>query len=104
MTSVQLKEGQVGISYANTLTAHTGYWASADCALYVLLQIYKCRRTRNSIMCCTHVGHNQDPILFLLVVWYNNCVSLFVFDLLQTIISIWSCHLNGETLVETSAT
>eukprot|EP00731_Ephydatia_muelleri_P020048 Em0012g873a len=44
-----LKEGLVDISYVNTLTAHTGYWTSADCALYVLLQIYNYQGTQSNL-------------------------------------------------------
>ena len=35
-----LCEGLTENSYLNTITAHTGYWANADCVMYVLLQLY----------------------------------------------------------------
>ena len=35
-----LREGLTENSYLNTITAHTGYWANADCVMYVLLQLY----------------------------------------------------------------
>jgi len=39
-----LRESLTENSYINSLTAHTAYWTSQDCAMYVLLQIYKYKR------------------------------------------------------------
>ena len=39
-----LKESFAESSYINSLTAHTGYWTSQDCAQYVLLQLYSYKR------------------------------------------------------------
>ncbi|XP_064389425.1 phospholipase DDHD1-like isoform X1 [Halichondria panicea] len=39
-----LKESFAENSYINSLTAHTGYWTSTDCAQYVLLQLYSYKR------------------------------------------------------------
>ena len=39
-----LREGLTENSYLNTITAHTGYWTNADCAMYVLLQLYSYKK------------------------------------------------------------
>jgi hypothetical protein len=36
-----MKESAMENSYLNAITAHYSYWSSADCAQYVLLQLYK---------------------------------------------------------------
>ena len=36
-----LRESLTESSYLNSITAHCAYWTSQDCAMYVLLQIYK---------------------------------------------------------------
>ena len=36
----QLREGMVENQYLNSLFAHTGYWNSADVALFMMCQIY----------------------------------------------------------------
>ena len=38
------KESFTESSYLNSITAHTGYWTSSDCAHYVLLQLYRYRK------------------------------------------------------------
>lgn len=41
---IMLRESFAENSYLNSLTAHTSYWTSSDCAMYVLLQIYKFKK------------------------------------------------------------
>ena len=39
-----LRESFTESSYMNSITAHTGYWTSSECAQFILLQIYKYRQ------------------------------------------------------------
>jgi phospholipase DDHD1 len=39
-----LREGITENSYINAMTAHTSYWTNADCAMYLLLQIYSYKK------------------------------------------------------------
>ena len=38
-----MRESVMENSYLNSITAHYSYWTSADCAQYVLLQLYRYR-------------------------------------------------------------